>query len=228
MYANLSRILPKSMRVKITNNLMNRFLDKYAEIKVINKDMIEKRKGIPTVYIGNHLSNIDGVILNNLLKDNDVAFIAGKKLSENTMTKIILEIAKKINISPNSPDKKAISEALNYLNNGGSIFIFPEGTRSRTGSMIKAKKGFLLLAKMSKAEIVPVGIQGTEKLLPINDDDMSKESFNYSKIKVNFGEPFELPMKTKENRQNWKEIATDYSMRKIAELLDPEYRGEYK
>jgi 1-acyl-sn-glycerol-3-phosphate acyltransferase len=207
---------------------MNRFLDKYAEIKVINKDMIEKRKGIPTVYIGNHLSNIDGVILNNLLKDNDVAFIAGKKLSENTMTKIILEIAKKINISPNSPDKKAISEALNYLNNGGSIFIFPEGTRSRTGSMIKAKKGFLLLAKMSKAEIVPVGIQGTEKLLPINDDDMSKESFNYSKIKVNFGEPFELPMKTKENRQNWKEIATDYSMRKIAELLDPEYRGEYK
>jgi len=228
MYANLSRILPKSTRVKITNKLMDKFLDKYAEIEVINKEIIEKRKGIPTIYIGNHLSNIDGVILNNLLRDNDVAFIAGKKLSKNTMTKIILETAKKINISPNSPDKRAISEAINYLKNGGSIFIFPEGTRSRTGSMIKAKKGFVLLAKMTKAEIVPVGIQGTEKLLPINGDDMSKESFNYSKVKVNFGEPFELPKKNKDNRENWKEIATEYSMRKIAELLDPEYRGEYK
>jgi len=228
MYANLSRILPKSTRVKITNKLMDKFLDKYSEIKVVNKEIIEQRKGKPTIYIGNHLSNIDGVILNKLLKDNNVAFIAGKKLSKNTMTKIILETAKKIHISPNSPDKKAISEALNYLRNGGSIFIFPEGTRSRTSSMIKAKKGFVLLAKMSKAKIVPVGVQGTEKLLPINGEDMSKESFNYSKIKVAFGDPFELPEKTKENRENWKEIATEYSMKKIAELLDPEYRGEYK
>lgn len=211
----------------MTNKLMDKFLNKYADIEVVNKEVIEKRKGIPTIYIGNHLSNIDGVILNNLLKDNDVTFIAGKKLSKNNMTKIILETAKKINISPNSPDKKAISEAIDYLKNGGSIFIFPEGTRSRTGSMIKAKKGFVLLAKMSKAQIVPVGLEGTEKLLPINGDDMSKESFNYSKVKVTFGEPFELPKKTKDNRAEWKDVVTEYSMKKIAELLSPEYRGEY-
>lgn len=211
----------------MTNKLMDKFLNKYADIEVVNKEVIEKRKGIPTIYIGNHLSNIDGVILNNLLKDNDVTFIAGKKLSKNNMTKIILETAKKINISPNSPDKKAISEAIDYLKNGGSIFIFPEGTRSRTGSMIKAKKGFVLLAKMSKAQIVPVGLEGTEKLLPINGDDMSKESFNYSKVKVTFGEPFELPKKTKDNRAGWKDVVTEYSMKKIAELLSPEYRGEY-
>jgi 1-acyl-sn-glycerol-3-phosphate acyltransferase len=65
-------------------------------------------------------------------------------------------------------------------------------------------------------------------LLPINDEDTGKESFNYSKVKINFGEPFKLPEKMKENRENWKEIATEYSMKKIAELLDPEYRGEYK
>ncbi|ERJ13273.1 lysophospholipid acyltransferase family protein [Haloplasma contractile] len=227
-FANASRILPKNIRISLTNKLIDRILDKYSEIDVINKEIIEKRRGVPTIYIGNHLSNIDGVILNKLLKNNDVAFMAGVKLSKNKMTNLILDTTKTIHITPNSVDKKAIKEAINYLKDGGSIFIFPEGTRSRSSSMIKAKKGFVLLAKMSKAALVPVGVEGTEQLLPINSDSMSKENFNHSKVKVTFGEPFNLPEKTKENKVAWTELATEYSMKKIAKLLDSKYRGIYK
>lgn len=227
-FANVSKILPKNVRMDLTCKLIDKFLDRYSEIEVINKEIIEKRKGVPTIYIGNHLSNVDGVVLNSLLKDNDIAFMAGVKLSKNTMTNLVLETVKTIKITPNSADKKAIKEAIKYLQNGGSIFIFPEGTRSRTGSMIKAKKGFLLIAKMSKAQFVPIGIEGTEKLFPINSDSMSKEKFNYSKVKVVLGEPFNLPEKNPENKDHWTEFATEYSMKKISELLSPEYRGVYK
>ena len=99
-FANVSKILPKNVRMNLTCKLIDKFLDRYSEMDVINKEIIEKRKGVPTIYIGNHLSNVDGVILNSLLKDNDVAFMAGVKLSKNTMTNLVLETVKTIKITP--------------------------------------------------------------------------------------------------------------------------------
>lgn len=227
-FAKATSILPKKARIKLTTKLIDKFLDKYAEIKVINKEIITKRKGIPTIYIGNHLSNVDGVILNKLLKDNDIAFMAGIKLSKNIVTSLVLETVNTIQITPNSADKQAIKEAVNHLNSRGSLFIFPEGTRSRTGAMIPAKKGFLLIAKLTKADLVPIGLEGTEKLFPINTEDMGKESFNHSNINVIIGQPFKLPSKTADNKTKWTELASEYSMKKIAELLNPKYRGVYK
>lgn len=227
-FAKTAGILPKNIRVLLTGKLIDKFLETYAEIEIVNKEVLEKRKGIPTIYIGNHLSNVDGVILNKLLKDNDTAFMAGIKLSKNTVTNLVLETVNTIQITPNSADKQAIKQAIKHLKNKNSIFIFPEGTRSRTSSMIKAKKGFVLLAKMSKAKLVPIGIEGTENLLPINSNDMGKEKFNHSKVKVTLGEPFNLPEKTEDNKAIWTEYATEYSMKKIATLLDSKYRGVYK
>jgi len=226
-FANVARVLPKNLRMTLTCKLIDKFLDRYSDIEILNKEIIEERKGIPTIYIGNHLSNVDGVILNKFLKNNDVAFMAGIKLSKNIVTNLVLETVKTIQITPNSADKQAIKEAIRHLKNGGSVFIFPEGTRSRTGSMIKAKKGFTLLARIANVQLVPIGIEGTEKLFPINADDMGKEKFKHSKVKVTFGEPFELPEKTSHNRDTWTESSTEYSMKKIAELLSPEYRGVY-
>lgn len=229
VFANVSRILPRNLRISLTQKLVDKFLNRYSDIEVINKEVIQKRRGVPTIYIGNHLSNVDGIVLNKLLKDNNVAFMAGVKLSENPVTNLVLETVKTIHITPNSADKKAIKEAIKYLKeDGGSIFIFPEGTRSRSGSMIQAKKGFVLLAKMSKAEIVPIGLEGTEKLLPIGSDSMSKEKFSHARVKVIIGEPFNLPEKTEDNKGVWSELATEYSMKKVAALLDPKYRGVYE
>ncbi|SHK26970.1 lysophospholipid acyltransferase family protein [Paramaledivibacter caminithermalis] len=227
-FSKTARILPKNIRVGLTQKLIDKFLEKYAEIEVINGEIIEQRKDIPTIYIGNHLSNVDGVVLNKLLKNNDIAFMAGVKLSKNLVTNLVLETVNTIQITPNSADKKAIKQAINHLKNKGSIFIFPEGTRSRLGSMIRAKKGFVLLAKMSKAQLVPIGLEGTEKLLPINNEDMGKEKFNHSRVRVIFGKPFNLPEKEQDNRAIWTEYACEYSMKKIAELLSPKYRGVYR
>lgn len=228
VFAKATGILPKNTRILLTKKLIDKFLKKYAEIEIVNRDILNERKGVPTIYIGNHLSNIDGVILNKILKDTDVAFMAGIKLSKNIVTNLVLETVNTIQITPNSADKQAIKKAIKHLKNNGSIFIFPEGTRSRSSSMIKAKKGFVLLAKMSKAQLVPIALEGTEKLLPINGANMGKEKFNHSKVKVTLGEAFDLPEKTEDNKGIWTEYSTEYSMKKIAELLDSKYRGVYK
>lgn len=223
-----TKIVPKNIRVNITKKIIDNKLKKYANITIVNEDVIKKRKNKPTIYIGNHLSNVDGVILHKILEDNNIAFMAGVKLSKNPLTKLVVDTINTIQITPNSADKEALRKAVKHLKNNGSIFIFPEGTRSRTGSMIKARSGFILFYKMTKAEIVPVGLEGTEKLLPINKSNMSNESLKHADVKVVFGEPFKLPKRDGTDKNEWLETSKDISMRKITNLIDEKYHGVYK
>jgi len=208
--------------------LTNHFLKKYVEMDVQGKDILSGREKKPTIYISNHLSNIDGVILSSLLKNNSAAFMAGVKLEKNSFTSFFLKSINHIPITPGSPDKTAIKAALRHMKEGGSIVIFPEGTRSRTGSLINVKKGFILLVKLADVPVVPIALEGTEIVLPINDGDMGSEKLNRAKVKVSIGQPFTLPPKQEcPAGSDWEESCADYSMRKIAAMLSPKYRGVY-
>ena len=137
------------------------YLKKYANIKVLGKENIENING-PVIYICNHLSNSDGLVLEKVLRDKNVTFVAGMKLSNNPLTNLGMSIVKSISIKPNSADKDAISAIIKAVKAGESIFIFPEGTRSRTGKMIEGKKGVILISKVTKVPVIPVALWGTE------------------------------------------------------------------
>jgi len=195
---------------------------------VTGKELLSERIGKPTIFIANHFSNMDGIVLNKVLEKNNVTFMAGKKLKANPLTSIFLKTVKYIPIVPNSADRKSIKKALNVLSMGESILIFLEGTRSRSGSMIKGKRGFLLLARLSKADIVPIALEGTERLLPINQkDSMDRETLHHAAVRVKIGQPFRIEEKNR-NIDNWDEECLYTAMRKIAEMLKPEYQGVYK
>lgn len=48
-----------------------------------------------------------------------------------------------------------------------SIFIFPEGSRTKTGRMIRFKKGAFVMANELQVPIVPISIDGSFNVLPI-------------------------------------------------------------
>ena len=52
------------------------------------------------------------------------------------------------------------------LRSGTSLFFFPEGTRSRNGVIGKFKLGAFKLANDTSVKIVPVTLNGTQKMLP--------------------------------------------------------------
>lgn len=225
--APVINILPESVVRYIGQKASHHLLTKYADLEITGTENLSERIGKPTIFIANHLSNIDGIVLNKVLEKHNVTFIAGKKLKENPFTSVFLRIVKHILINPNSADRNAIKKALAVLKKGESILIFPEGTRSRTSSMIKGKKGFLLLARLSKAEIVPIALEGTEKMLPINPNDMGMETPSHAKVWVKIGRPFQLEPKHHDT-DDGDEECVDMAMRKIAEMLNPEYQGVYK
>lgn len=53
------------------------------------------------------------------------------------------------------------------IKKGISVFLFPEGTRSKDGNMLEFKDGGFKIATKSKCPIVPVGITGSADVLRI-------------------------------------------------------------
>ena len=228
--ARIIQLLPEKLVVRIARNKVNGYLKKYAKINVSGYENIKKAEG-PKIFISNHLSNSDGFIIEKVLKDEyDPTFVAGVKLSNDPVTNLGTKIVKNIAIKPNSADRDAIMSMINVLKHGENLVLFPEGTRSRSGSMIEGKKGVLLVARMSKAKIVPISLYGTEKLLPINKNgDMAGEQWNEAEINVRIGEYIEIPKKNKdESKHEYDDRCLTYIMKSIANGLPEEYRGVYK
>lgn len=220
--------LPSSVMKPVSKFIINTYLNKYANIIIENGDELNKTNG-PVIIVGNHLSNSDGLVLNKVLKNIDPYFLAGVKLNKNPASRIGIEAIKVIPIHPNTPDIEAIRTCVEKVKSGSSIFMFPEGTRSRTAELMEGKKGVILIARKCGIPIIPIGMAGTEKLLPINDNDMGDEIFQKADVHVNIGKAFYLPEREKgEDKEAYNEKCINTIMKNIAVLIPSEYRGIYK
>lgn len=224
------RMLPEGLIIKMARKIANNYIKKYANIKINginNIDIVKK----PRIFVCNHLSNSDGLILSKILREkSDPYFVMGIKLTDDPVTQLGTKIVKNIPIKPNSADKDAITKVVKTLKAGNDILIFPEGTRSRTGALIEGKKGVLMFARLSKAEIIPIGMAGTDVLLPISEQgNMGSENWQNSDVTINIGEKIIFPQKEKdEDRHDYDDRCMETLMRGISNLLPEKYRGVYK
>lgn len=220
---------PDSVQRFVAKRGLKYIFTKIATVKLHNRENLPGMEE-PILFVCNHLSNIDGPAIQWVLPEYDLTFVAGQKLSNDLFTGLFKKVFKSINIKPNSPDKAAMKEIINLLRSGQNVMIFPEGTRSRVGSMIEGKKGVLLIARMTGAKIVPLGMTGSEKVLPINlDGNMTGEKLHKGTIDIRVGKSFKLPEKTAEqSKEEYDLFALNYIMTRIAELLPREYQGVYR
>jgi 1-acyl-sn-glycerol-3-phosphate acyltransferase len=92
--------------------------------------------------------------------------------------------------------KHDLKKAREKMEDGIVLWIAPEGTRSRTGRMGPYKKGGFILAIEAGAKIIPVGIRGSEKVLPAKTWDF----FLDQKVEVHIGKPIDASAYILENK----------------------------
>lgn len=118
------------------------------------------------IIAANHQSNLDPPWLLNALpcRLRRRTFIIGKKeisfLRYPLIGSPLLFVDRRGNVAP------ALKAAADVLRSGGSLIIFPEGTRTRNGALGAFKSGAAYLAWHLGKKIIPVRIEGSFEILP--------------------------------------------------------------
>jgi 1-acyl-sn-glycerol-3-phosphate acyltransferase len=120
------------------------------------------------VFMVNHQSNIDIPVLINSLHQFQLRWIAKKELLWVPFFGWAMWATKHITIDRTNPlgAVKTLQRAKERIAAGISVVVFPEGTRSRDGKLLRFKKGGFRLAVQTGTAIVPVTINGSGALLP--------------------------------------------------------------
>lgn len=144
----------------------------------------------PKVIVSNHQGNFDIPILISVLP-LDFRFLVKKELFRVPFFGWYLKGRGDIPID-REKGKKAhhtLKISAELVKKGSPMLIFPEGTRSRDGSLGRFKRGSLVLAYDSGAKIMPVGINGSF-------DIQKKGGFMISPsiVSVNIGKPVDISM----------------------------------
>ena len=121
------------------------------------------------IAAANHTSYMDhlmiaGSIISHL--DRKVHFLAKKEHFDNFLKKAWHDYAGAIPLDRQKGGQETLKWAVRALREGKIIAIHPEGTRSLTGKLQRAKTGVARLAVMSRAPVIPIGLIGTFEILP--------------------------------------------------------------
>ncbi len=115
----------------------------------------------PALIVANHQSHFDPPSIASALFQRRIDFVGRVSLFDVPLLSPIISAYNTIPIRENSSDTAAIKQVLNRLSLGHVVLIFPEGSRSRDGSMIPFKRGISLLIRRAKCPLIPLALEGT-------------------------------------------------------------------
>ncbi len=117
------------------------------------------------IIAANHRSHLDPPVINTI-SPFPVMFMAKKELFEVPVFGKFIEKAGAIPVERGKKGTKSLIKALELLKTNHTIGIFPEGTRADPGEYLKPQAGVGLLVSKAKVPVVPVKIEGTDKVFP--------------------------------------------------------------
>jgi len=198
-------------------------------IPAIARLWVRKIKGIenlPKEKVGfivacNHASYLDHFILGGTVASNTnrmVHFLSKKEHFHGKQRKWH-EFLQAIPIDRQAGGKSGLEAAVKVLKKGKIIAIYPEGTRTLTGKMNRAKTGIARLVLAAKVPVLPVGLMNTFKILPKgkNIPKFKRTDVNIGKL-MYFDKYYE-----KGNDHKTLRLVTNKIMKEIAKLCKQKY-----
>lgn len=176
----------------------------------------------PLIVVSNHTGQLEVAVFFGQLAARPITGWAKMEAWDNAFLNWLFTLWGLIPVRRGEADTSALRKALKALEDGYIFGIAPEGTRNKTGRLIRAQPGAAMLAVHSGAPVLPVVHWGGENFL------RNLARLNRTDFHIRVGEPFKLNLDgVKVNRKIRQQIA-DEMMIRIARLMPVEYRGEYE
>ncbi len=119
----------------------------------------------PVLFVANHRSGFDGVFVTSKLSWKVVHnsfFFAKDKHFQGGFKRYMAARNNIILMNVNTNVRESMQQMYQVLSQGHNIVIFPEGTRSKDGSMRDFKESFAILSEVLSIPVVPIAIRGSE------------------------------------------------------------------
>lgn len=181
-----------------TNKFYEKFLNYtvWLMLKLVNvKVVLTGKEKIPTdsrfLFVSNHRSGYDPVIVRAVLGKYDINFISKPENFKVPILRHFLVRLKFLSIDRDNPRNslKTIVKAIDYVKNDeGSMGVYPEGTRSKTGELLPFHDGVFKIALKANVPVVVACLKGQENV---------KKNIPFKKTVINFDILEVLPVEEK-------------------------------
>ncbi len=158
---------------KRTQDYETKLLGMIGEIRKTYDVAVKGTENIPgetnCILCSNHVCNLDPLFILTALGDE---FVLREKFATLAAKHTMMENSDMFNMLGGIPvDREgntipAMSRCSWSLANGYYLILFPEGARTRDGSLMQFKKGAAELAKSNNVPIVPIRINGAYDIFP--------------------------------------------------------------
>ena len=181
-----------------------------VRLTVIGEEHVPKDQAV--LYIGNHRSYFD-ILLTYSRCPRLTGYVAKVEmlrywLLRDWMKALYCLFLDRSNIRAGM---QTILTGIEYIKKGISIFIFPEGTRSKDGKMQPFKEGSMKVASKTGCPIIPIAITGSAEIW---ENHMPK--IKPCRVIVEYG----APIRPKELTKDEQKFLGSYTQQKIQEMLN--------
>ena len=190
-------------------NMVYRVLKYLARIilVVLRRWEVRGRENLPAsggiILVANHVSYWDPVVVICAFK-RKVHFMAKSELFKIPVIGYVIRSSGAFAVRRDKSDRHAIRTAVKLLEEGQVVGVFPEGTRSHTGEILKPHLGAAMLAFKAGVPMLPIAVSGTKGV--------------FGKIKVHVGSPVICHSAGKASKEDL-EKASDTIMEQVAALI---------
>ena len=167
-----------------------------VRVTVIGEENVPRDEAV--LYVGNHRSYFD-VILTYMRVPGLTGYIAKTEMLRypllvNWMKNLYCTF---LNRKDLKQGMQLILQNIDYLKQGISVFVFPEGTRNRTDELLLPfHDGSLKMAEKSGAPIVPVTINNTEQIFEAHMPMIRK-----AHVVIEYGKPIYMKDMSREEKK---------------------------
>ncbi|MEK6732622.1 MAG: lysophospholipid acyltransferase family protein [Candidatus Omnitrophota bacterium] len=168
----------------ISRNILKLLFTIFFRLRITGSENCPKSG--PLIIASNHASFFDPLIAG-FAVPRPLNFMARDSLFRNKIFGKILMAVNAFPLRREGADLGAMRLAIDKLCQGNAVLIFPEGTRSKDGSLGEPRAGIGFLAAASGAQILPCYIKGSMAVLP-----RGAIFPRFKKISVRMGKPLKF------------------------------------